>query len=158
MIVLFFGQPASGKTTLAKSYINNRVFKHNENRSTYIHIDGDNWRLITNNVNYSKEGRMQNLKSAFNMALFLEKEGFIPILSFVTPYKELRNYLAGKANKLVQIYLFYDQERGRTNLFAKDFEVPDGEFASNELLEINTSYISIVDPVTMLEKYISEKK
>ena len=77
MIVLLFGQPASGKTTLADK------FEYNNQ----IRIDGDRWRDITQNKDYSKEGRLKNLKGAFDMALYLEKEGFLPILSVVTPYE-----------------------------------------------------------------------
>ena len=88
MIILFFGQPASGKTTLAEKYIDSVIEINITDK--FIHIDGDKWRVITSNVNYSKEGRLSNLKSAFDMAIFLEQEGFTPILSFVTPYSELR--------------------------------------------------------------------
>ena len=114
MIILLYGQPASGKTTLAN--------KLKENIQKPIMIDGDRWRDITKNKDYSKEGRLRNLKGAFDMALYLEKEGFTPIISFVTPYQELRNYLYENANKLYQIYLKYSEDRGRNMNFANDFE------------------------------------
>ena len=91
MIVLLYGQPASGKTTIADAFIEDKQicdFFWN-----FIRIDGDKWRDVTQNKDYSKEGRVKNLKGAFDMALYLEKEGYTPILSFVTPYQELRNYL-----------------------------------------------------------------
>ena len=71
-----------------------------------IQIDGDKWRDITKNKDYSREGRNRNLKGAFDMAIYLEREGYIPILSFVTPYEEYRKYLAENSNKLIEIYLF----------------------------------------------------
>ena len=100
MIILFFGQPASGKTTLAKEFQQGQVstFK-------YPHIDGDKWRDITKNKDYSKEGRIANLKGAFDMALYLEKEKYTPILSFVTPYEELRKYLIDNAKSCKLIHL-----------------------------------------------------
>ena len=114
MIILLYGQPASGKTTLAN--------KLKENIQKPIMIDGDRWRDITKNKDYSKEGRLRNLKGAFDMALYLEKEGFTPIISFVTPYEELRKYLSENANKIYQIYLKYSEDRGRNMNFANDFE------------------------------------
>jgi len=130
MIILLFGQPASGKTTLA-----NELVKRLE---TSINIDGDKWREITKNKDYSKEGRLKNLKGAFDMALYLEKDGYLPILSFVTPYQELRDYLKFNAEALIQVHLCYEGDRGRNDRFAADFELPD-----NEIVTIDTSKLSI---------------
>ena len=152
MIILFFGQPASGKTTLAKKYIDYSSEHHiyYDKLNKFIHIDGDNWRLITNNVNYSKEGRLANLKSAFDMAIFLEQEGFIPVLSFVTPYRALRQYLIDKSKCCVQIYLTYNEDRNRSNYFATDFEEP---FEEN--LKIDTSVYEIGQCLSKINDYIS---
>ena len=105
MIILLFGQPASGKTTLA-----NALYEELWDKSIFslIRIDGDRWRDVTQNKDYSKEGRMRNLKGAFDMALYLEKEDYIPLVSFVTPYNELRYYLLQNSKSLVQIYRVYN--------------------------------------------------
>ena len=127
MIILFYGQPASGKTTLADQFYENALL---EKPVFFIKIDGDKWREITKNKDYSKEGRINNLKGAFNMALYLEDLGFTPVLSFVTPYRELRRYLRENAKGLVEIYLKYSGDRGRNMNFATDFEEPlDGEYS-----------------------------
>lgn len=125
MIILLFGQPASGKSTLA-----NELIKRLESS---INIDGDKWREITKNKDYSKEGRQRNLKGAFDMALYLEKEGYLPVVSFVTPYQELRDYLKLNATDLIQVHLIYQEDRGRNDRFAPDFEFPE-----NEIITINT--------------------
>ena len=137
MIILFFGQPASGKTTLADE-LYSKIWQQTVFGS--IRIDGDKWRDVTKNKDYSKEGRMRNLKGAFDMALYLEKDGYTPILSFVTPYEELRSYLKENATELVQIYLTYNEDRGRNSNFAKDFEEP-----KDCSLILNTSDTSIQD-------------
>jgi adenylylsulfate kinase-like enzyme len=142
MIILLFGQPASGKTTLAELM----------SMPNQILIDGDRWRDVTENKDYTKEGRMRNLKGAFDMALYLEKEGLLPILSFVTPYEELRKYLNNKSEQLVQIYLTYNVDRGRNDFFAKEFDEPSGEY-----LNLNTSEISIDDCLTKIKEYVGEK-
>lgn len=136
MIILFFGQPASGKTTLA-----NELKKEIE---LPVMIDGDRWRDITKNKDYSKEGRLKNLKGAFDMALYLEKEGFTPILSFVTPYQELRNYLKENTQTLL-IHLVYNEDRGRNMNFANDFEEGDYD------LKIDTSVYTVEECICKIK-------
>lgn len=142
MIILLFGQPASGKTTLA-----DKLQYYTLWQGCKILIDGDKWREITQNKDYSKEGRIKNLKGAFDMALYLEKEGFLPILSFVTPYEELRNYLNEKSSALVQIYLTYNTDRGRNSYFATEFEQPSGSY-----LHLDTSELGIDDCLTKIKE------
>jgi adenylylsulfate kinase-like enzyme len=145
MIILLYGQPASGKTTLS-----NELKKIYQNKDA-IQIDGDKWRDVTKNKDYTKEGRNRNLKGAFDMALYLEKEGYTPILSFVTPYEEYRKYLSDNSTKLYEIYLFYNEnvDRGRNMNFAKDFEKPTRNF-----LSLNTSIFSIEQCVHEIVNYI----
>lgn len=144
MIVLLFGQPASGKTTLANAFINEMELKGSKEK--FVKIDGDRWREVSNNKDYSKEGRMANLKSAFTMAKYLDNEGFTPVLSFVTPYQELRNYLS-EGNEVLMIYLTYlhlVENRGRNGNFANDFEIP------NNYLHIDTSLTKVLDCVNLI--------
>jgi adenylylsulfate kinase len=145
MVVLFYGQPASGKTTLADALI--PFFPPNT-----VRIDGDVWRDITKNKDYSKEGRMRNLKGAFDMAILLERNGFISLMSFVTPYEELRQYLCDNSNEFIEIYLSYKGDRGRTNYFANDFEKP-----KIECLQIDTSENSIDECLSKVIDYIKTK-
>ena len=148
MVILFYGQPASGKTTLADAYVQKNWEKH----LGIIRIDGDKWRDITKNKDYSKEGRIKNLKGAFDMALYLEQLGYTPILSFVTPYDELRQYLKDNSKKLIQVYLEYSENRGRSDYFAKDFEIP-----KIECLQMNTSELSIDECVNKITEYINKQ-
>lgn len=145
MIILLYGQPASGKTTLSNKL---KVMLAPQN---IIQIDGDKWRDITKNKDYSKEGRNRNLKGAFDMALYLEREGFVPILSFVTPYEEYRKYLANNSERFVEIYLFYneDEDRGRNMNFAQDFEKPTTNF-----LSLNTSLYNVDQCVNEILQYL----
>jgi adenylylsulfate kinase len=143
MIILLYGQPASGKTTLAKE-IKKRFL------IIPILIDGDKWRDVTKNKDYSKEGRLRNLKGAFDMGLYLEKEGYTPVLSFVTPYEELRSYLKDNAQKTFFIYLKYDEDRGRNQNFANDFE--EGSYD----LQLDTSKQSIEESINEIKaKYLT---
>jgi adenylylsulfate kinase len=136
MIYLFFGQPCSGKTTLA-TYLT----QHKYSAEKVIHIDGDEYRQIIGNTGYDKESRIQNLKSAFNTALFLDSKGYIVILSFVTPYVELRTYLFERKPETKFIYLDYQpskDSRGREKFHVPDFEEPTYE----ELINPNFTHIN----------------
>lgn len=92
MVIWFTGQPGSGKTTLAKEII--RKLDH----SKFVHIDGGDLRDLTDNKDYSINGRLLNIKFAQNLALFLERQNFIPVVSLVSPYKYLREELKEKTN------------------------------------------------------------
>jgi adenylylsulfate kinase-like enzyme len=150
MIILFFGQPASGKTTLADRLFNMPSIFYGY--QDFIRIDGDKWREITKNKDYSRQGRINNLKGAFDMALYLENEGYVPILSFVTPYEEMRKYLLDNAKQLSPIYLQYDENRGRNDYFAKDWEEP-----KLKCLKIDTSLNDIQDCLSKVINYITMK-
>jgi len=148
MIILFFGQPASGKTTLANA-LYDEIW--GESGGAAVRIDGDLWREITKNTDYSKEGRVRNLKGAFDMALYLEKSDYVPILSFVTPYEELRTYLRQNSKNLVEICLEYNEDRGRNMNFAKDFEQPNEKH-----LSLNTSSMGIDECLDKVTDYLFE--
>jgi len=146
MIILFYGQPGSGKSTLAdelykrlQTFIKFTEYYH---EYKFMRIDGDKWRSVTNNKDYTKEGRNTNLKTAFDMAIYLEGEGFIPILSFVTPYEEIRKYLRENSKQVVEIFLDYQSDRGKNDKFATDFQLPYGCD-----IKINTTYRPVDDCV-----------
>lgn len=149
MIILFYGQPASGKTTLAKGFLK----AMGDSWLDFIHIDGDEWREVCKNKNYTKEGRMANMECAFNAAKFLELQGFTPVLSFVAPYKSMREKLRLEGQKLIEIYLQYEGDRDRNHYFATDFEEPD-----TECLRLNTSEKSIDYCVNKVIDYIQYRQ
>ena len=85
MIIVLFGQPHCGKSTIA-----NEILKHT---TTFVNIDGDKLRELFVNKDYSREGRIKNLNRASDIAHFLNSIRNNVILSLVYPYKEARDYL-----------------------------------------------------------------
>jgi adenylylsulfate kinase-like enzyme len=144
MVILLFGQPASGKTTLADLLVPSFG-------SNLIRLDGDVWREITENKDFSKEGRMKNLKGAYDMAIYLSRNGMISLMSFVSPYEDMRQYLRSKTT-VCEIYLYYSGDRGRNNYFAKDFEIPQ-----SDCLKIDTSVVEVEDCLKMIREYVKNK-
>ena len=140
MIVVLFGQPASGKTTLAKKLV----------AEGFHHIDGDELRELFANKDYSREGRIKNLNRASDIARYLHHKGHNVVLSLVYPYEEAREYLSKLTKGVRWIYLIYQEDRGRDQFKVADFEPPQKDDVD---LIINTSNTSIEDSVDKI-KYV----
>jgi predicted kinase len=130
MIVVLFGQPASGKTTLAKKLV----------AEGFHHIDGDELRELFANKDYSREGRIKNLNRASDIARYLHHKGHNVVLSLVYPYEEAREYLSKLTKGVRWIYLIYEEDRGRNQFKVADFELPHMD---NVDLILNTSADSV---------------
>lgn len=141
MIIVLFGQPHSGKSTLAKEIL------------TDHYVDGDDLRKIFANKDYSREGRLKNLNRASDIAVYLSSKGYGVVLSLVYPYKEARDYLNSLTSDIVWIYLTYEGERGREKYHVKDFEIPTQE----DILHLDTSILSVKECVVAIKKYFNEK-
>ena len=133
MIIVLFGQPASGKTTLAEKVQKELFIKEN---ASYPIIDGDEIREIFKNKDYSREGRIKNLNRISDIATFLAHKYKVVLVSAVYPYNEARNYLESVYKNVAWVFLNYYGERGREAFHVQDFELP---VPKNNLLQINTS-------------------
>jgi adenylylsulfate kinase-like enzyme len=139
MIIVFFGQPCSGKSTLAKVLQKEFFLK----RRTSPIVDGDDIRNIFNNKDYTKEGRIKNLNRISDISIFLANQYENTIVSAVYPYIESREYLEQNSNKkILWVYLVYNEVRGRENYHVKDFDIPLSE--TNNLMVLNTTKSSLM--------------
>jgi adenylylsulfate kinase-like enzyme len=134
MIIVFFGQPHSGKTTLAEN-MQRELFLIDG--KSYPTVDGDEIRRIFANKDFSKEGRLKNLNRISDISTFLADKYGTVLVSAVYPIKEARTYFESIYNDIIWVYLSYDGERGRESFHVKDYEIPD--FEVKNLITINTS-------------------
>ena len=133
MIYWFTGQPGHGKTTLAKALI-----QHLENAGNKVfHVDGDDLRELTVNADYSKEGRINNIKRAQTIAHFLHSKGEMVVVSLVAPYRDIREEFKSRTD-VQEIYVHTSEVRGRENKHAADYEPPLKGF-----LDIDTTNKSV---------------
>lgn len=142
MIIVLFGQPHSGKSTLAG------ILKQQfENTAV---IDGDTFREVFNNKDYSKEGRIANLTKACDIGYYLVKAGIKNnlIFSMVFPYQEVRDYLRTLMPEAKFFYLTYDTPRGREKFHVEDFELEPEE----DCTYINTEALSIRETVNLIKE------
>ena len=84
-ILWFTGLPCSGKSTIINklaSIIDKDV----------VVLDGDVFRKeVTSHLGFSREDRIENITTAFNIAKILSNHGLIVLCGFVSPILEVRN-------------------------------------------------------------------
>jgi adenylylsulfate kinase len=132
MIYWFTGQPGHGKTTLGNELLG---YFQTHNEKTIL-VDGDQLRDIFKNVNYGKEGRIENIKRAQNIAKFLHYQGYYVVVALVAPYKDLRDeFKTEMQNNLVEIYVHTNVERGRESYFVSDYEPPVSNYIDIDTTE-----------------------
>jgi adenylylsulfate kinase-like enzyme len=141
MILVLFGQPNCGKSTLAKMF------------PDFHNIDGDELRDLFKNKDFSREGRIKNLNRASDIAHYIHSYQNNIVLSLVYPYKEARDYLNSLNDSVAWVYLTYEGERGREKFHVQDFEVPTEDYT----LHLNTSELTPAQCVDLIKKHINEK-
>jgi len=130
-IFIVYGQPGSGKTTLGK-----RLAAH---LGTPFLIDGDEFRGLTNNQNFSRGGREANIRTANVLATYLSLKGFAVVLALVNPYALLRAELAeSNPGQCVEVLLWSRRDL-RREYHVKDFEKgkPRLELCTDEPVEVS---------------------
>jgi len=81
------GLSGSGKSTLAKAL---EQVLHEKGRLTML-LDGDNLRTgINNNLGFSEEDRLENIRRAAEAAKLFVQSGVITICSFISPTEKIR--------------------------------------------------------------------
>lgn len=87
-VIWMVGLSGSGKSTLARS------FEQNLHKAGYMTqlLDGDNLRVgINNNLGFSQEDRVENIRRAAEVSKLFANCGIITICSLISPTKEIRN-------------------------------------------------------------------
>ncbi|KAA0002297.1 MAG: adenylyl-sulfate kinase [Thermoplasmata archaeon] len=101
VVVWFTGLPCSGKTTIAKE-----VKKFLEEKGIDVELlDGDTVRDYIRNKDFSKEGRNKHLRYIALMAKLLAQRGVVVLCSFVSPYRENRDFARSISENFVEIYV-----------------------------------------------------
>lgn len=90
-VIWFYGLSGSGKSTLSDAL--NREL-HGRGRFSLI-LDGDAIRgTINQDLGFSDTDRSENLRRTAELARFLANRGVIVVVSFITPFREIRSKIA----------------------------------------------------------------
>lgn len=100
-VVWFTGLPCSGKTTIAK-----KVMRRLQEKGMDVELlDGDTVRNYVRNTDFSREGRNKHLRYIALMAKLLAKRGTIVLCSFVSPYRENRDFARSICDNFIEVYV-----------------------------------------------------
>lgn len=97
----FTGLPCSGKTSIAKKL--KQILEEKEMDVELL--DGDTVRDYIKNRDFSKEGRNKHLRYIALMARLLSKRGTIVLCTFVSPYRENRDFARSINDEFLEIYV-----------------------------------------------------
>ena len=102
MVIWLMGISSAGKTTLGErltSYLSDR------NHRVYM-IDGDLTRdFFDNDLGYSREERVANIKRIMLAAHTLSQNRIISIVCNISPFEELREFARRKIHDYIEVYL-----------------------------------------------------
>ncbi|KAA0004567.1 MAG: adenylyl-sulfate kinase [Thermoplasmata archaeon] len=98
--VWFTGLPCCGKTTIAK-----KIKEKLDSEMDVVLLDGDTVRDYIKNKDFSQEGRNKHLRYIALMAKLLSERGVIVLCTFVSPYRENRDFARSITEDFVEIYV-----------------------------------------------------
>ena len=146
MIIILTGQPNSGKTTLALELVH-RLHEMRKDVTATI-IDGDSLRTITQNVDYSKNGRRQNVQTAINLSINSDASNDYTVVALVSPFRDLRESLKNNNKHSVkEVYLH--SSRLREGKMVDYYEPPLINY-----LDIDTDKHTIEESIKLILDYI----
>jgi len=166
-LVWLTGLSGSGKTTIAKALVEKL---QSEGHSAMV-LDGDEIRDIFKNNGFTKEDRIKHNQDVGKMAVYLQSQGIIPIISLISPYAEARDYVRSISKDFTEVYVSTSLEecekRDVKGLYKKvregiikDFTgIHDSapyEIPKNPELNINTTGISIDNCVKKILNHIKK--
>jgi adenylylsulfate kinase len=97
----FTGLSGSGKSTIAV-----RVHEELKRRGVEVeYIDGDALREVFPSTGFTRAEREEHLRRTGYMAARLAAHGVTVVASFVSPYRESRNFIRRQCRKFVEIYV-----------------------------------------------------
>lgn len=164
-VVWFTGLSGSGKSTLAEA-----LFKRLKDQNVKVEeLDGDIIRNIFPKTGFSKEERNRHVRRVGFLASKLEENGVTVIASFISPYRESRDFVRSQCSHFVEVYvstpLEICEQRDVKGLYAKarageitQFTGIDDPYEEpfNPEIKIDTSKHSIDESVDIILKKLKK--
>lgn len=165
-VLWFTGLSGSGKSTVSE-----KVYATLKEKGYRVeHLDGDAIRDIFPKTGFSRKERNAHIKRVGYLASRLQAHGVFVIGSFISPYRESRDFVRNLCEDFVEIYISTPLEecerRDVKGLYEKaragkitQFTGIDDPYEAPESpeLEIDTTHISIDEAVEKVMLYLEER-
>lgn len=162
-VIWLTGLSGSGKSTLADA-----LYKRMKEQKLKVEqLDGDIVRNIFPKTGFSKEERNRHVRRVGFLASKLEENGVTVIASFISPYRESREFVRSQCNNFVEVYVNTPieicEKRDVKGLYKKarageitQFTGIDDPYEEplNPEIKVDTSKQSIEDSVDIILKKI----
>jgi len=100
-VLWFTGLSGSGKSTVAS-----HVYETLKCRGTEVeYLDGDAIRSVFPMTGFTREERNEHVRRTGFLASRLEAHGVTVVASFVSPYRESRDFVRGLCRNFIEIYV-----------------------------------------------------
>lgn len=100
-VVWLTGLPSSGKSTIAK-----KLSKKLKKSGIKVQIiDSSDVRPLFPEVGFTEEERKQHIKRVGHLASILEKNNVSSVTSFISPYKESREFVKQNCKNFIEVYV-----------------------------------------------------
>lgn len=169
VVFWFTGLSGSGKSSLSNA-LQNYLF--NNGFQTYI-LDGDNVRAgLNSDLDFSQEGRTENIRRIAELAALFKNSGIITLSAFISPFEKDRQLAREKAGENAFYEVFVDcpievcEERDVKGLYEKarkglikDFTGISSPFEEpiNPDLHLETDKFSEEECLAELIEFVKEK-
>lgn len=166
LILWFTGLSGSGKSTLSEAVYKELMKKDIKTER----LDGDTVRDIFPKTGFTKIERNEHIKRVGYLASRMEKNGIFVVASFVSPYKESREFVRDLCDNFIEIYISTPLEicekRDTKGLYKKarngEIENFTGvndpyEEPQNPEITIDAGKLSIEKATKKVMKYINKK-
>ncbi len=166
-MLFFTGLSCSGKTTIAKEVLT----RLKEGGHAAMLLDGDEIREIFKNYGFDKAARIRHNQDVGKMAVYLQSQGIIPVVSLISPYAEARDYVRSISKDFTEIYvntpLSICEQRDVKGLYAKarsgeikDFtgvhDTAPYEIPLNPEIIVDTQKFNVEDCAKQILNYIKK--
>lgn len=103
LVVWFTGLPGSGKSTIAVEVEKALI----DGRKLVFRLDGDNIRHgLNSDLGFSEADRLENIRRVAEVAALFCEAGLIVLVSFITPYRKMRQMAKTKIGPGQMIEVF----------------------------------------------------
>ncbi len=135
VVVWFTGLSGSGKSTVA---VELEKLLNDAGKAVYL-LDGDNIRCgINSDLGFTDKDRNENIRRISEIAALFRDAGMITLVSFISPFREMRRFAREKAGEgnFIEVYVDTDletcMERDPKGLYKKQIQNFTGKDSAYE--------------------------